>query len=92
MTKIQIVNEICSEISLPQKEVSRVIEIFLDKIKSSVNSGQQVEIRGFGSFYRKVKKARKIKSPIAGSMIAVPEKSILAFKGSKKTERYNQGA
>ena len=89
MTKTQIVNEICLNSGLKKKEVSNIIDSFLDKIKESIDKDEQVEIRGFGTFYKALKKARKVHSPIAGRVLEVPEKTILAFRGSKETEREN---
>ena len=87
MTKTQIVNEICANSKFIKKDVTEIIDKFLAKIKADVENGNQVEIRGFGSFYLASKKARKVTSPIAKRVIDVPEKTILAFKGSKETEK-----
>lgn len=87
MTKTQIVSEICLRSNLKKSEVLYIVDSFLDKIKESINNDEQVEIRGFGVFYKALKKARKVNSPIAGRVLDVPEKSILAFRGSKETEK-----
>lgn len=92
MTKMQIVNEICEndfvkKNKLTKKEVTGIIQIFIDEIKTNIDNDRKIDIKGFGSFYKAVKKARRIKSPIAGCTIDVPEKTILAFKGSKETEK-----
>lgn len=87
MTKTQIISEICADSKLLKKEVTKVVDSFLAKIKTNVELGNQIEIRGFGSFYLAEKKARKVYSPIAKRVIDVPEKTILAFKGSKETEK-----
>lgn len=88
MTKTRIVSEICVATKLTRlkrKEVLEIIDIFLDKIKDSANEGRTVKIKGFGSFYNVVKKARQVRSPIAGRLIDVPEKAVLVFKSSKET-------
>jgi len=86
LTKTQIVSEICAITKLKKKEVLKIIDIFLDKIKESANEGHTVEIRGFGSFCNVVKKARQVHSPIAGRILDVPEKAVLVFKSSKIRE------
>ena len=83
MTKTQIVSEICTVTRFNRKDVLEIIDIFLDKIKDSANEGHTVKIKGFGSFYNTVKKARQIYSPIAGGVVDVPEKAVLVFKSSK---------
>ncbi len=70
-----------------RKSVLGIIDGFLEEIKESVEDGQNVEIRGFGTFYKAEKKARKVYSPIAGKTIDVPAKTNLGFKASKATEK-----
>ena len=84
MTKTQIVSEICAVTKLNRKEVSKIIDIFLDKIRDGANEGHTVRIKGFGSFYNVIKKARRVHSPIAGRVIDVPEKAVLVFKSTVK--------
>ncbi len=87
MTKTEIVNFISLKCGIKKKEVALVVDTFLEQIKESVKDSQKVEIRGFGTFYQAVKKARKIHSPIAERILDVPSKTVLAFKGSKATEQ-----
>ena len=92
MTKTQIVSDICALTKLNKKEVLQIVNIFLDKIKEGANEGHTVEIRGFGSFYNVVKKARQVNSPIVGRLIDVPEKTVLVFKSSKENREEKKGA
>ena len=87
MTKSEIINNLIHESKLNKKEVSYIIDSFLKKIIESTKNNDHVEIRGFGTFYKGEKKARKIHSPIAGKTLDVPSKDILKFKASKITER-----
>jgi len=63
------------------------VDGFIDKIKESVRDGNNVEIRGFGTFYQAEKKARKVFSPIAGKSIDVPQKVTLSFRASKVADK-----
>ena len=87
MTKSEIVERLTRQSGMKRKEILYIIDNFLDKIKDSIERGEKVEIRGFGTFYPVEKKARIIYSPIAEKEISVPPKSTLAFKASKSTER-----
>ena len=89
MTKTDIVNLISLKRGLKKKEVLEIIDTFLEKIIECTDRNEQVEIRGFGTFYQADKKARKVHSPIAGRILEVPAKKMLAFRGSKATEREN---
>jgi len=81
------VNLITLKSGLKRKVVLNIVDSFLENIKESVNRDEQVEIRGFGTFFKAVKKARKIHSPIAGKVLEVPPKTILGFRPSKATEK-----
>lgn len=94
MTKSEIVDRIIRQSGMKRKEVLYIVDNFIEKIKESALKGDRVEIRGFGTFYRSDKKARKVFSPIAGKDIDVPAKSGIAFRASKlnKTNHIKEGA
>ena len=87
MTKPEIVERLTRQSGMKRKEVLYIIDNFLDRIRESIDQGEKVEIRGFGTFYPSDKKARTIYSPIAEKEISVPAKTTLAFKPSKSTEK-----
>ena len=86
MTKQKIVERLVRKSGLKKREVSFIIDNFLDSITKSVNDGDKVEIRGFGSFSRVIRKGRRVYSPIAKKHLLLPGKSVVAFKASKTTE------
>ncbi len=86
MTKSEIVDRLTLQSGLRKKEVLYIVDNFIEKVKESALKGDRVEIRGFGTFYRADKKARKVFSPIAGKDIDVPAKTTIAFRASKITE------
>jgi nucleoid DNA-binding protein len=92
LTKQEIVARLVQQSGIKKREINYVIDNFLDYIVKSVDNGEKVEIRGFGSFVRVVRKSRKVYSPIAGKHILLPTKSILTFKASKSTEYEVTGA
>ena len=53
MTKLEIVNEITKTTGLDKSTVSSVIEQFMTVVKDSVSHGENVYLRGFGSFIQK---------------------------------------
>ncbi len=84
MTKIEIVREIASKTGLSTKDVMLVIESLMDTIKTSMGNGEEVFLRGFGSFiikHRAEKTARNISKNIT---IIVPAHDIPAFKPAKE--------
>ncbi|WP_185871170.1 HU family DNA-binding protein [Blattabacterium cuenoti] len=83
MTKADIITEIISETGSERIDTQKVIEIFMKKIKQSLTSGENVYLRGFGSFIIKYR-ARKLGRHISKDMsIVIPEHNIPAFKPAK---------
>ncbi len=94
MTKYEIIRKLACLSGLRQKDVLFVLDNFLDLIIKSVGNDEKVDLRGFGSFYRVLKKERKLFSPIAGKEVLAPAQAVLNFKASKITKKIlnNKGA
>jgi DNA-binding protein HU-beta len=94
MTKSDIVDRLTRQSGLKKKEVTYIVDNFIEKIRETALKGEKIEIRGFGTFYKSEKKARKLFSPIAGKDIDVPAKTAIAFRASKINNKNNkqQGA
>ncbi len=87
MTKHEIIDRITRQSGLKRRDVSFVVDSFLDGVIKSLDAGGKVEIRGFGVFTRVNRKSRTIYSPIAGKSLEIPERSAIVFKASKSTEK-----
>ncbi|MDD3739177.1 MAG: integration host factor subunit beta [Lentimicrobiaceae bacterium] len=84
MTKAEIVAEIASKTGIEKVAVQQVVEGFMDAVKSSMIGGENVYLRGFGSFVVK-KRAKKIGRNISkNTTIVIPEHHIPTFKPSKE--------
>ncbi len=83
MRKADLVNSISEKTGVPKVDVLVSLEMFFDEIKSTLSSGENVYIRGFGSFIIK-KRAKKIGRHIKQNIaIEIPEHFIPTFKPSK---------
>ncbi len=83
MRKADIVNKIADTTGVPKVDVLVTLEAFFKEVKDSITEGENVYIRGFGSFVRKTRAAkigRNIKKNVA---INIPEHDIPAFKPAK---------
>lgn len=83
MTKSEIVNEISLRTGADGKEVLQIVEGFMDSVKTSLANGENVYLRGFGSFVVKycVKKvARNISKNMS---IIIPAHDVPSFQTSK---------
>lgn len=83
MTKADIVSEIAKSTGIEKAQTQAVVEAFMESIKDSMTSGNNVYLRGFGSFIVK-KRAKKVARNISkNTTIEIPEHNIPAFKPSK---------
>ena len=83
MTKAEIVSNISKKLGIEKVDVQLVIESLMNEITSSLEDGENVYLRGFGSFIvkrRAEKTARNIKK---NTTIKIPAHNIPAFKPSK---------
>ena len=83
MRKAELVNLISEKTGVPKVDVLVSMETFFNEIKETLSSGENVYIRGFGSFIIK-KRAKKIGRPIKKNVsLESPEHYIPAFKPAK---------
>ncbi len=83
MRKADLVSIISEKTGVPKVDVLVSLETFFTEVKDSLSSGENVYIRGFGSFIIK-KRARKIGRHIKKNIaLEIPEHNIPAFKPAK---------
>ena len=83
MTKADLVNEISKKTGIEKQSVQKTIEEFMESVRNSLIAGNNVYLRGFGSFIVK-KRARKTARNISkNTTIIIPEHYIPSFKPSK---------
>ena len=83
MTKADIVNEIAKSTGVEKVQVQAIVEAFMDSVKGAMIKGENVYLRGFGSFIIK-KRATKVARNISkNTTITIPEHNIPAFKPAK---------
>jgi len=85
MTKRDLVVRISNETGLIQQEVLVVVQKTLDYISGSVAKGETVELRNFGVFEVKMRKARIGRNPNAPAAdVRIPPRAVVKFKPGKK--------
>ena len=84
MTRADLTEEVYRVIELPKKESDAVVCAIFTSIVRAVRSGDKVEIRGFGSFHTRQRRARNGRNPKTGAKVEVPPKRIPFFKSSKE--------
>ena len=92
MTKSELILEIASEHpNLMLKYIEEIVSTVFDEIETTLARGDRVELRGFGAFLVKNRKARTGRNPRTGETVTVEEKYVPFFKtGKELRERINQ--
>ena len=83
MTKADIVTKISEETGVDKETVLTVVEAFMATVKNSLSSGNEVFLRGFGSFIIKTRKQKVARNISKNTSIVIPEHNIPAFKPAK---------
>lgn len=83
MTKAEIVAEIANKTGIDKLSVQATVEAFMISLKNSLKSGDNVYLRGFGSFIIKKRAAKKGRNISKNESVFIPEHFIPAFKPAK---------
>jgi DNA-binding protein HU-beta len=83
MTKAEIVAEIANKTGIEKSNVQTTVEAFMDTIKNSMTNGENVYLRGFGSFTIKKRAEKTGRNISKNTTIIIPAHNIPAFKPAK---------
>ena len=83
MTKADIVNRISDKTGIEKADVQAVVENFMSEIKRSLEGGENVFLRGFGSFIVKTRAEKTGRNISKNTTIKIPAHNIPAFKPAK---------
>lgn len=83
MLKKDLIDKVSEELSLQKQDVSTALDIMLNTMSEALATERRVELRGFGSFTTRKRKARSTKNPRTGVVMNIPERKTLHFTMSK---------
>ena len=83
MTKADIVNEISKSTGVEKAIILQTVEKFMETVKDSLGKGENVQLRGFGSFIVKKRAQKTARNISKNTTIIIPEHNIPAFKPAK---------
>ncbi len=92
LTKADLIEEVLRVTELPRKESESIVETIFDSIIESLQKGDKIEIRGFGSFRTRQRRGRTGRNPKTGEKVDVPAKRIPFFKPSKELKDFVNSA
>lgn len=84
MTKADLIEEVSRAVEMSRKDSEVILETIFGSIVKSLQAGDKIEIRGFGSFRSRQSSPRIGRNPKTGTRVDVPAKKIPYFKASKE--------
>ena len=91
MTKQDMASAIAEKSGIPKLQALEIIQRVFDSIIETLVQGGRIELRNFGVFEVKRRKARRARNPRTGETVWVPERLVTSFKASQELqERLNQ--
>ena len=87
MTKVDLVEQIASQVALSKKNSEIVVNTVFQCIIDALATGDKVELRGFGSFRTRDRDSRIGRNPKTGDKVDVPHKKVPFFKPGKNLKK-----
>jgi len=92
MTKSDLVENLSESLNnLTKKECEVIVDTVFFNMKDALHRGEKIEIRGFGSFTVRTRRAKEGRNPKTGEKVAIPEKRIPFFKVGKELREMVNG-
>jgi nucleoid DNA-binding protein len=86
MTKRDMANAIAQVAGVGQTRVQGIVKQVFDAIIDTLVQEGTIELRGFGIFKVKKRKARQARNPHNGEKVSVPEKFVVTFKAGQEVQ------
>ena len=83
MTKADIVAKVSEKLGIEKNDVQATIESFMEEVKTSLEGGDNVYLRGFGSFIIKTRAEKTGRNISKNTAVIIPAHNIPSFKPSK---------
>ena len=87
-TKADIVDSLYDKTGMNRKEIRRVIDLFISEVKTALLQRHIIELRGFGTFEIKVRKARpRARNPRTGQAVSISPRGIVCFRAGRELKQ-----
>ena len=93
MNKAELIKKVSERVEIPPKAAKVIVKTIFDAMSESLEKGERIEIRGFGSFVVRHYGAYKGRNPKTGKIVDVPPKKLPYFTvGREMKKLVNEGA
>ncbi|MBU5672754.1 HU family DNA-binding protein [Paenibacillus brevis] len=83
MNKTDLISQVAESTELSKKDATKAVDAVFEAISNALQSGDKVQLVGFGNFEVRERSARKGRNPQTGEEIEIPASKIPAFKPGK---------
>ena len=88
VTKRELCDRIAAATGCTQVTTKAVVRQFLDEITSALGKGSRIELRDFGVFGTRMRRANKARNPRTSERVDVPARAVVYFRvGNKMAEK-----
>jgi integration host factor subunit alpha len=84
LTKMDLIEQVSTELGFLRNQSAEIVQSVIEIVKSSLASGEDVLVSGFGKFCVKNKRERKGRNPATGEDAILPARRVVTFKCSGK--------
>ena len=84
LTKADLVDQLFDEVGLNKREAKELIDAYFELIGSTLESGEEVKLSGFGNFQLRDKAERPGRNPKTGEEIPISARRVVTFKPGQK--------
>lgn len=83
MNKIEFIEAVAQKIDVSKAEAEKMVNAFIDIVTSTLKSGNEVVLTGFGTFSARTRKGRTGRNPQTGEKVEIPAMTLPKFKAGK---------
>lgn len=91
MIKADILQKVADKLDMKEKDALQVVDTILDSMKEVIQENHRLEIRDFGVFQVKTRKARVGRNPRNKKEYPIPERKVLTFQPGKELKKRLEG-
>jgi integration host factor subunit alpha len=84
LTKADFSEKLFDELGLNKREAKEMVELFFEEIKSSLDTGNEVKLSGFGKFELRDKSPRPGRNPKTGEEVSITARRVVTFRSGQK--------
>ena len=84
MTKAELINDISIATGYDKMTITAIVEAYMDSVKKTLVGGENVYLRGFGTFQIKLRRAKIARNISASKSVPVPPHRVASFKPAKE--------